>query len=110
MKWNSIAVKLGASILVIVLTILLPLGFIINEIFSGFYYSKMKEQIYNLSDRYANSITSLEDKNILHMFELLADMTDQEIVIVDEHGIVVANSGIPSLPKGAFLLEVFPGT
>ena len=100
MKWNSIVVKLGASILVIVLIILLPLGFIINEIFSGFYYSKMQEQIHELSNRYANSITSLEDKNILHMFELLADMTDQEIVIVDDQGIVVANSGIPSLSKG----------
>ncbi|MDE8565558.1 ATP-binding protein [Anoxybacillus rupiensis] len=100
MKWNSIVVKLGASILVIVLTILLPLGFIINEIFSGFYYSKMKDQIYDLSNRYANSITSLEDKNILRMFELLADMIDQEIVIVDEQGIVVANSGITSLSKG----------
>lgn len=100
MKWNSIVIKLGASIIFIVLIILFPLGFIINEIFSGFYYSKIQEQIHELTNRYANSIMTLEDENILHMFELLANLTDQEIVIVDEQGIVVANSGIPSLSKG----------
>ncbi|USK31329.1 HAMP domain-containing histidine kinase (plasmid) [Bacillus sp. CMF21] len=99
MKWNSIVVKLGASILLLVLAILLPLGFIMNQIFSGFYFSKVQEQIDHLSDRYADSINSL-DEQYLKMFELLATMIDQEIVIVDELGIVVANSGVPSLPKG----------
>ncbi|CAM3687260.1 HAMP domain-containing sensor histidine kinase [Aeromicrobium ponti] len=100
MKWNSIVVKLGTSILFLVLAILLPLGFIMNQIFTGFYFNKVQEQINELSSRYASSITSLEEKDILNMFELLATMTDQEIVIVNEQGIVVANSGLPSLPKG----------
>ncbi|PGT79585.1 ATP-binding protein [Bacillus sp. AFS040349] len=99
MKWNSIVVKLGASILLLVLAILLPLGFIMNQIFSGFYFSKVQEQINVLSTRYAETINTL-DVQYLHMFELLATLTDQEIVIVDDQGIVVANSGIPSLPKG----------
>ncbi|MCM3443361.1 MULTISPECIES: sensor histidine kinase [Metabacillus] len=99
MKWNSIVVKLGASILLLVLAILLPLGFIMNQIFSGFYFSKVQEQIDHLSDRYADSINSLDEQH-LKMFELLATMIDQEIVIVDDMGIVVANSGVPSLPKG----------
>ncbi|WP_415802836.1 ATP-binding protein [Cytobacillus oceanisediminis] len=71
-----------------------------NQIFTGFYFNKVQEQINELSSRYASSITSLEEKDILNMFELLATMTDQEIVIVNEQGIVVANSGLPSLPKG----------
>ncbi|WP_394141613.1 ATP-binding protein [Cytobacillus oceanisediminis] len=71
-----------------------------NQIFTGFYFNKVQEQINELSSRYASSITSLEEKDIIHMFELLATMTDQEIVIVNEQGIVVANSGLPSLPKG----------
>lgn len=99
MKWNSIVVKLGASILLLVLAILLPLGFIMNQIFSGFYFSKVQEQIDDLSSRYADSINSLDIQH-LKMFELLATMTDQEIIIVNDQGIVVANSGVPSLPKG----------
>lgn len=105
MKWNSIVVKLGTSIIFLVLAILLPLGFIMNQIFTGFYVNKVQEQINDLSNRFANSVTSLEDKKILNMFEMLANMTDQEIVIVNEKGIVVANSGLPSLPKGEKINE-----
>lgn len=70
-----------------------------NQIFSGFYFSKVQEQIDDLSSRYAESINTL-DGQTLKMFELLGTLTDQEIVIVNNQGIVVANSGIPSLPKG----------
>ena len=35
------------------------------------------------------------------MFEMLADLTDHEIIIVDKNGEIVANSGLPSLPKGS---------
>lgn len=100
MKWNSIVIKLGASIFTIILIILLPLGFIMNQIFSGFYYNKVQEQLNELSSRYAKSITSVDDEEILHTFEVLANLTDQEILIVDEQGTVIANSGLPSLPKG----------
>ncbi|WP_019414670.1 ATP-binding protein [Paenisporosarcina sp. TG20] len=99
MKWNSIVVKLGTSILLLVLAILFPLGFVVNQLFSEFYFNKVQEQVDEASDRYANSINSLDEQQ-LEMFELLASVTEQEIVIVDEQGTVVANSGIPSLPKG----------
>lgn len=99
MKWNSIVVKLGASILLLVMVILLPLGFVVNQIFSSFYFSKVQEQVEEASDRYANSIDSL-DAQQLNLFELLATVTEQEIVIVDTEGRVVANSGIPSLSVG----------
>lgn len=99
MKWNRIVVKLGASILLLILVILLPLGFVVNQTFSGFYFNKVQEQVELASDRYANSIDSLNAQQ-LEMFELLASVTEQEIVIVDNQGRVVANSGIPSLSMG----------
>lgn len=99
MKWNSIVVKLGASILLLVLAILLPLGFTMNQIFSSFYFNKVQEQIDDLSSRYAESINKLDQQH-LNMFEQLATLTDQEIIIINEEGLVIANSGIPSLSKG----------
>jgi signal transduction histidine kinase len=105
MTWNSIVIKLGASILTIILIVLLPLGFIMNQILSGFYYNNVHEELNDLSSRYANTITSVKDEDILRMFEILADMTDQEIIIVDEKGTVVGNSGFPSLPKGLGIQE-----
>lgn len=99
MKRSSIVVKLGSSILLLVLVILLPLGFVINQIFGNFYYSKVQEQVEEASDRYAKSITSLQNQQP-QMFEALASVTDHEIIITDETGIVVANSGIPSISIG----------
>ncbi|RBP05345.1 ATP-binding protein [Rossellomorea aquimaris] len=100
MNWNRIVVKLGGSILLIVLIILLPLGFVTQQIFSGFYYSKVQDQLMDLSKRYAESISSVDNTQILQMFETLATMTDKEIVIVDSKGKVLANSGLPSFENG----------
>ena len=99
MKWNSIVVKLGTSILLLVLVILLPLGFVVNQTFSSFYFSKVQEQVEEASARYASSINSLDDQQ-LEVFELLASVTEQEVVIVNDQGTVVANSGIPGLSIG----------
>lgn len=99
MKWNSIVVKLGVSVLLLVLAILLPLGFIVNQIFSGFYFSKVQEEVEEASERYANSIDSLDEQQF-ELFELLALVTEQEIIIVDEQGVVVANSGIQNVLIG----------
>lgn len=99
MKWNSIVVKLGASILLLVLVILLPLGFVVNQTFSNFYFNKVQEQVEKASERYANSIDSLDNQQ-LELLELLASVTEQEIVIVNNQGVIVANSGVPSLSLG----------
>lgn len=99
MKWNSIVLKLSASILLLVLVILLPLGFVVNQIFSSFYFNEVQEQLNEASERYAKSIDSLDEQN-LEIFKLLASVTEQEIVITNEQGTIVANSGIPSLSIG----------
>lgn len=99
MKRNSIVVKLGTSILLLVLAVLLPVGFVVNQVFSSFYLNKVHEQVEEASDRYAKSISSLEDQQP-QMFEALASVTEHEIIITDEEGTVVANSGIPSVSIG----------
>jgi signal transduction histidine kinase len=101
MKWNSIVVKMGSTIIILLLLVLFPLGYIVNQIFSGFYFKEVQEQLDRLSSQYAESIHSLEDQKMLTMYELLGDMTEQEIVIVNENGLVVASSGSPLFQKGA---------
>lgn len=99
MKWNRIVLKLGGTIIVLFLVVLLPLGFIINQIFSGFYYNEVEQEIDRLSTRYANTITSLKDPQILNMFETLANLTNNEIYIVNAKGEVAANSGVSGLAE-----------
>jgi signal transduction histidine kinase len=103
MKWNSIVVKMGSTIIILLLLVLFPLGYIVNQIFSGFYFKEVQEQLDRLSSKYAESIHSLEDQKMLTMYELLGNMTEQEIVIVDKDGLVVANSGSPLFQKGALI-------
>lgn len=100
MNWNNIVLKLGAIILIILLAVLLPLGFIMNQIFTGFYYNNIQQQLNKQSSQYANSISSLDKEENLEVFKLLSTVTDQEIIIVNEDGLVIANSGLPSLPEG----------
>jgi signal transduction histidine kinase len=94
MKWNKIVLKLGGTIMILFLVVLLPLGFVINQIFSNFYFSKVQEETEQLSEKYASTIPSLENPMMLHMFETLADLTNKETVIIDDKMQVVANSGV----------------
>ncbi|AQQ53337.1 sensor histidine kinase [Planococcus lenghuensis] len=99
MKQTSIVVKLGASMLVLVLAIVLPLGFVLNQLFANFYFNETEEELDRLSDRYAASITSLGTEQLV-LFERLSSLTDRPIVVVDDEGMVVANSGVAGLPEG----------
>jgi signal transduction histidine kinase len=107
MKWNSIVIKLGVVFILLFIVVIFPLGFSINKIFSGFFYNEVENQIDKLSTRYSRTITDIEDEKILNMFEMLADLTEHEIFIVDKNGIVIANSGLPSMPKGSVISKDF---
>lgn len=95
MKWNSIVTKISLTILLLLLLVLFPLAFTINQIFSGIYLNDVSEQLEGLSKKYAQSIKTLEDDKLLTMFELLGELTEQEIVIVNAEGQTVANSAQP---------------
>jgi signal transduction histidine kinase len=102
---NSIVTKLGLTILFTIMVILLPLGFVTNKIFLNFYYSQIYEEVDSLSSKYA-TITDIESKSTLEMFEKLADLTYKEIVVVDKKGSVLGNSGIRVMYKGSKINKV----
>ncbi|MFZ3580136.1 ATP-binding protein [Virgibacillus sp. DJP39] len=91
---NKIVLKLGGTIMTLFLVVLLPLGYVANQIFTNFYYSQVQEEIGELSQKYARTITSLEDETIIDMFKNLAELTNKEIYIIDANGKVVADTGI----------------
>ena len=99
MMRTSIVVKLGLSILLLLLTILLPLGFTLTQLFTNFYFSEAEQELDSLSDRYAASISSIDTEQ-LNLFERLSSLTDRDMLVVDDTGIVAANSGIPGMPEG----------
>ncbi len=97
MKWNKIVLKLGGTIMILFLVVLLPLGFIINQIFTNFYFDKVQEETEELSMKYARTLESMDNPMMLNMFETLAELTSKEIVILNEEQQIIANSGVQTL-------------
>jgi signal transduction histidine kinase len=102
MKLNSIVIKLGGTFILLFLIVLLPSGFVIDQIFTGFYYNKTQEQIDQLSSRYADSIASTDNSMMaVNMIELMSEFSRILLYIVDDHGKVIANSGVPWVAIGS---------
>ncbi|MDC3418143.1 sensor histidine kinase [Aquibacillus salsiterrae] len=91
---NKIVLKLGGTIMALFLVVLLPLGFVANQIFTNFYYNQVQQEISQLSAKYARNMTSLDDRTFIKMFVNLADLTNKEIIIINQQGEMVANSGV----------------
>lgn len=102
---NRIVLKWGGSILLLFLIVFIPFGFIFHLIYSNLYYSDVEEQIDELSSRYANAMSSVEDSDVLQMFVTLASFTNNEVYIVDRTGTIVIDSGITGIVTGENISE-----
>lgn len=94
MRWNSIVFKLGLTIFIILVSVLLPLIYAINQLFSGFYLSENHHQVDRLADKYSNILKSTED---LASLTTVANLTETEICIIDQKGKILYSSN-----KGLF--------
>jgi hypothetical protein len=99
---NRIVIKLGGSIILLFLVVLLPLGFVINQIFTGFYYNTVQENIDQLADRYAQTIASSDAPLMaVSMIEMMNQYSDNKLYIIDSDGTVIANSSVSWKSKGS---------
>jgi signal transduction histidine kinase len=89
MKWNSIVFKWGATIFIILISVLLPLIFTIDRLFYRSYLSEAHYQINQLAAQYSDSLSSLDDIETLHT---AARLTKTEICIIDREGRIIFTS------------------
>lgn len=97
MRWNRISLKLGVTILLLLLIVLLPLGFVIDQIFLGFYYSQVQEDIDELSSLYAEAIADSPNSMIIRVIEMMGEFSQVPLYIVNAEGQLIANSGVPGI-------------
>ncbi|MEI5906686.1 HAMP domain-containing sensor histidine kinase [Bacillus spongiae] len=105
MKINSVVPKLGLTILLVIMIILFPLGFVSNKVFVYFYYNQIKEELDSLSTKYAQTTTML-DQQVIGMLETLGELTNKDIVVVDDEGKVMSNSGNSIYQVGSTINQV----
>jgi signal transduction histidine kinase len=89
MRWNSIVFKLGATIFIILISVLIPLIFTIDRLFYKSYVSEAHYQINQLAAQYSNSLSSPEDLDSLHA---VAKLTKTEICIINREGKILFTS------------------
>ncbi|MGG6447405.1 ATP-binding protein [Pseudobacillus badius] len=89
--------------MILFMVILIPLGYVMDRIFSGFYYGQVHTHIDEVSADIITSLVDLNDKNELKLYEELANHTNTEIVIVNKKGKVLTSSSLNQYSKGATL-------
>ncbi|MGG3987016.1 sensor histidine kinase [Bacillus smithii] len=95
MKWNRIDIKLGATIMMLFLIVLLPMGFVINQIFTGVYYKHTQEHIRQLSDRYAKAIS--DQAMTVEMIMMMADFSQVDTFVVNKEGQIIGSTGLQNI-------------
>ncbi|WP_102346171.1 sensor histidine kinase [Bacillus sp. Marseille-P3661] len=108
MKRLGIVAKIGGTIAILILTIILPLGIVIDQVFSNFFYGKMYERIDDLSAKYARSIDDIYDPTFSSFFNAIAELTDTEILIISSDRKIISSSGFSEFTQGQALPESHP--
>lgn len=101
MKWNRIGIKLGATIIMLFLIVLLPMGFVINQIFTGVYYKHTQEHIRQLSDLYAKAIS--DQAMTVEMIMMMADFSQVNTFVVNKEGQIIGSTGLQDILPDYFV-------
>lgn len=100
MKLNSITFKLGGTILILFLVVLLPMVYTIDKLFTGFFYNQKQEQIDHFADKYSETLKDVEDKSSYHMFEMLSEASNTNLFVFNKDGKIIKSTGLSDFKEG----------
>jgi signal transduction histidine kinase len=89
----SVSYKLGLAIMVIVLSVLLPLGFIINRAVTNFYISNTQSELQDLGGKLASTLSMNDLGEVKKSSKDLLSLTNDQAIIFDKEGNVIVNKG-----------------
>jgi signal transduction histidine kinase len=99
MNLKSIVWKLGLTMMLLFLVVLLPFGFSIYNIFSGVYSTQVHQNVNELSLNLSK--TSIDtDQSKEKLYEYLSTITEKDIILVDEEGKVLTTNDLSQFKKG----------
>ncbi|MFB5660338.1 ATP-binding protein [Alteribacillus sp. HJP-4] len=89
---NTIFFKLSSSIILLFLIVLLPLGFVLNQIFTNYSYHHLQEETEELASQQAALLSGIETNDLESFTDSLAENTEREIIILDEKNMILSES------------------
>lgn len=95
---KRIDLKLSLIFVLLFVIILFPSSFVINQIFSSFYYNEKEQNTRELSSEYAQFIVNnYEHDIVLQMLEVMSEMMNHSVLIFDSEGVIVSESHAPQI-------------
>lgn len=93
MTYNKIFIKLSTIIMLIFLIVLIPLGFIMDKIFTNTYIENIKQETEQISKNYADMAHTLNGMSVM-MAGPLSEMTNKDILVFNLSGNPMINSSV----------------
>lgn len=92
-KGMRISYKLGLAIMFIVLTVLFPLGFIIDRSFTNFYISTKQSELQDYGDKLAKTLSQSQGKKSIEETKMLLSFTSYQAIVLNSNHRVTMNTG-----------------
>ncbi|MEK4447018.1 HAMP domain-containing sensor histidine kinase [Bacillus sp. FSL M8-0052] len=97
---NSITFKLSGTIIILLLTVLFPLVFTIDQLFTAFYKNQKQEEMNHFAAKYSASISNVEDTNAYHMFEMSSELMNADLFVFNMKGKIIKSTGLLGFNEG----------
>lgn len=101
---NSIILKLGLAIIFLLLVVLFPLGYVVDKVFSTFYYQKAVQNLDVQSDKIVELITSNKNPEVVPSIIIAMNMANNGVALLNSSRQVVTKANT-TLNIGDMILE-----
>ncbi|WP_368502853.1 sensor histidine kinase (plasmid) [Alkalihalophilus sp. As8PL] len=91
---NRINIKLSVTMIILLVSILFPLGFVINQIFYQFNLQQAQDESLNLATQYASLINDNSIESRMEVVEVSARLANQKLIVMMEDKEILANANI----------------
>ncbi|RKD76257.1 signal transduction histidine kinase [Sinobaca qinghaiensis] len=102
---NTIFLKLFGSVLFLFLIVLLPLGFVVQQIFSTYNESHLQEETAELAQQQADLLPLLDERRLGLLVDALSENTAREIALAGANGEIETSSGVEEFSPAALGAE-----
>ncbi|WP_158736705.1 HAMP domain-containing sensor histidine kinase [Alteribacillus sp. YIM 98480] len=93
---NTIFYKLGGAITILFLVVLLPLGFVMLEIFNNYNHTHLKEETEEMASQYAIMLSAADRLDVDLLVDSMSTETVREIIVFDQTETIIESSGMES--------------
>ncbi len=98
-RLNSIVVKLGMAMVVLLFVVLFPLGYVVNQGFFAFYYQESLQALDRQSDKIIHIMVNSREMGMDNHLTMAMHMVDDGVMILDSERKMVIQKNVDLNPR-----------